>query len=54
MVYNNSSLNSTEIDGGNASSEPDYKITKKRNQWMNFGVYLIIFSSIVQIISHFI
>lgn len=52
ILYLNSPLNSNEIDGGDALTVPDFKYIKKQNRWMKYGVYIIILSSIVQIISN--
>jgi len=56
VVYVNSPLNFSGIDGGDASTDFDAiaKATTRRNQYMRVGVWLIIAASLLQIISNFI
>lgn len=56
MVYINSPINHTLIDGGDAST--DWQIimrkTKKRNMYLKIGVYSVLLGSAAQLISNFI
>jgi hypothetical protein len=56
IVYVNSPLNFSSIDGGDASTDFDAieKNTTKRNQYMRVGVWLIISGSLLQLVSNFV
>jgi len=56
IVYVNSPLNFSTIDGGNASTDFNAiaKATSRKNQYMWMGVWLIIAGSLLQLISNFI
>jgi hypothetical protein len=56
IVYINSPLNFSSIDGGDASTDSDLieKNTIKRNHHMRAGVWVILAASLLQLISNFI
>jgi hypothetical protein len=56
IVYVNSPLNFSSIDGGDASTDSDAieKSTIKRNHYMRVGVWFVISGSLLQLISNFI
>ena len=56
VVYVNSPLNVSAIDGGDASTDFNQleKRTLKRNHGMRIGVWVIILGSLLQLISNFI
>jgi hypothetical protein len=56
IVYVNSPLNFSSIDGGDAATDFNAieKNTIKRNQHMRVGVWVIIFGSLLQLISNFV
>ena len=56
IIYVNSPLNFSTIDGGNASTDFDAiaKVTSRKNQYMRMGVWIIIAGSLLQLISNFI
>ena len=56
IVYKNSPLNFSTIDGGDASNDfhAIEKNTIKRNQFMRVGVWVIISGTLLQLISNFI
>lgn len=56
VVYVNSPLNISAIDGGDASTDFNKieRRTLRRNRGMRTGVWVIILGSLVQLISNFI
>lgn len=56
MVYVNSPINYTEIDGGNASTDWDSieRKAKRRNILLKAGVYLVLAGSAAQLASNFV
>lgn len=56
IVFVNSPLNFTTVDGGNAATDWN-KIElgiKRKNIWVRIGVYGIMVSSVIQLISNFL
>ena len=56
IAFVNSPLNLSSIDGGTASTDFDKidKKTKKKNSLMKYGIYLIMFGTLLQILSNII
>lgn len=56
MVYINSPINHTVIDGGNASTDWSTveRKAKERNLLLKAGVYLVLLGSATQLVSNFI
>ena len=56
VVYRNSPLNISVIDGGNFDDDhaKEEIETKKKNDRMRLGVYLVIFGTLLQLLSNFI
>jgi len=56
IMYINSPLNFDTINGGDASTDFSEinRITKKRNNWLKRGVFIVIFGTFVQLVSNFI
>ena len=55
VIYINSPVNFSKIDGGNALTDYD-KINEKikaKNEFLKFGVYIVILGSFLQLISNF-
>jgi hypothetical protein len=56
VVYKNSPLNISVIDGGNFDDDhaKEESETQKKNVRMRIGVYFVIFGTLLQLISNFI
>lgn len=55
-MYINSPLNIDSIDGGDFSTDSSQtnRMTKERNNWLKGGVFIVIFGTLVQLVSNFI
>lgn len=56
LVYINSPINIDTIDGGDASTDFSEikRISEKKNIWLKRGVFIVIFGTVVQLVSNFL